>query len=497
MIIIRNADILVSAHDGSRRAERGDIVIDGDRIVSVGPCADNQHAGREIDASGMLAMPGLINGHFHSSANLQKGAVANTPLELFMLFEVPPFMDRRGSARSAYVRTMLGALEMLKQGVTAVHDDVFYVPSPSEAEIDAVMGAYRDSGMRATVTIDHPNVVEYHKYPYLDELLTPALRRAMDETPLLPEVELLALYRWFLDKWHMAEGGRLRVAMSCSAPQRVTRTYLQALSDLSRSREVPHNIHLLETRLQRVHGIERLGQSLVQYVREAGVLDRRTLAIHAIWIDDRDIETLAESGCTVAHNPVCNLKLGSGIMPFRRLRRAGVPIALGTDEAIGDDGVNFWTVMKIAGMIHNITDPEYRHWPKESEILDAATSGGARGMLQEDEIGCLKAGAQADIVLLNKNTLSLTPLNNLQHQLVYCENGSSVRTVLVAGKVVVENGKVLTIDEEALKAEARGLAAEVAKYHEASHAAADRLAPFYREMYLKSLKRDVGFSRWA
>lgn len=497
MIVIRNAEIL-SIRASGPGVTRGDIIIEGSKIVSVGPPAPQDlRPEKEIDATGMLVMPGLINGHFHSSGNLMKGTVPNLPLELFMLYEVPPLKHGRGLARASYVRTMLGAVEMLKQGITAVHDDAFYVPTPTETDIDAVMCAYRDSGIRATVAIDHPNVVEYSKYPFLADILTPEMRRKMDEAPLMREDELLALYQWYLDKWHMAENGRLRVAMSCSAPQRVTPSYLQGLSELSRKHNVPHNIHLLETRLQRVFGQEKYGKSLIQYINDIGVLDRRTLAIHSIWVDDHDIETLAGSGCTVAHNPVCNLKIGSGIMPFRKLRNAGIPIALGNDEAIGDDGVNLWTVMKVAGLIHNVTDTEYRNWPKENEILEAATWGGARGMLQENEIGELAVGSQADVVLLDLNSLAMTPLNNLKHQLVYCENGSSVRTVIVAGKVAVENGKVCTVDEEELKAEARALAAEAAEYHEESRNAASQLAPYYREMYLKSLEKDVGFSRWA
>lgn len=497
MIVIRNANILANMAAGSAPV-RGDIIIKDDKIVSVGeaPSADLRPE-REIDASGMLAMPGLINGHFHSSGNLLKGSVPNLPLELFMLYEVPPLQQAKDMARVAYIRTMLGAVEMLKQGITAVHDDAYYVPVPTHADIDAVMSAYRDSGLRATVAIDHPNVVEYSKYPFLADLLTPELRGRMDEAPLMGDEELLALYRWYLDKWHMTEGGRLRVAMSCSAPQRVTPRYLQALGELSRNRNVPYNIHLLETRLQRVLGQEKYGKSLIQYVKEMGVLDRRTLAIHAIWVDEDDVRALAESGCTVAHNPLCNLKVGSGIMPFRKLRNAGIPLALGNDEAIGDDGINLWTVMKVGGLIHNVTDPEYLNWPKEHEILEAATVGGARGMLQENEIGHLSAGAQADIVLLDLNTLAMTPLNNLKHQLVYCENGSSIRTVIVAGKLVVEDGKVRTVDEEALKAEARALVAETSAYNEESRVAADQLAPYYRAMYLQSLERDVGFSRWA
>src|SRR5206468_6835681 len=123
-------------------------------------------------------------------------------------------------------------------------------------------------------------------------------------------------------------------------------TYLQALSELSARHDIPHNMHILETRLQRVFGDEVLGRSLVRYADDLGVLDERAMVIHAIWIDDDDVDLLAASGCSVAHNPISNLKLGSGVMPWRALHDAGVPIALGTDEATADDGINMWSVLK-------------------------------------------------------------------------------------------------------------------------------------------------------
>ena len=497
-LIVKNVHVL-SLDDDDTEFEAADIVVAEGLIERIGPgAAGGVDAGETevIDGRGLLAMPGLVNGHFHSPGNFMKGAVAPTPLELFMLYEVPPLMDEPVSSRFAYVRTMLGIMEMLKQGITSVHDDAFYIPIPTEGEIDSVMQAYADGGLRATVTLDQPNVVEYDKYPFLEGLVTEDVRRRMRAAPRMSGDALIDCYRGFIDKWHDAAGGRLRCGVSCSAPQRVTPEYFQALGELSREHDIPFNMHILETRLQRVLGQEKYGKSLIRYASELGALDERALVIHAIWIDDDDVRILRDSGCSVAHNPISNLKLGSGVMPFRRLRDAGINICLGNDEASVDDGIKLWTVLKVAGLIHNITDPEYRNWPVPAELLNAVTSGGATAMRLGGKVGSLAPGWVADMTLLDLNTLAFTPLNDLRHQLVYCENGTSVTTVIVGGRVVVREGRILTIDEEALKAEARDLAKEFKAFMEQSDSAARELDECYRRMYLKAVATPVPMQRW-
>jgi cytosine/adenosine deaminase-related metal-dependent hydrolase len=359
------------------------------------------------------------------------------------------------------------------------------------------MRAYADSGIRATVSINNPNKVEHSKYPFLKDLLPAEVVARMDAVRHWSAAEVTDLYRWFHGAWHGAAGGRLRIAVSNSAPQRVSDDYFGALSDFSRTHDLPFDIHMLETRLQRVFGQEVWGKSLVRQVHDLGFLDERMLVIHAIWVDEADMELLAASGCTVAHNPVCNLKLGSGVMPFRRLARHGIPIALGTDERNTDDTTNVWGAMKTAGLIHKIAEPDYRDWPTATEVLACATSGSARGMRLEGTIGQLAVGMQADLILVDLDTLPFTPLNNLQRQLVFCENGSSVRMTMVAGEVVVEDGVVKSVDEAALRAEVRELSAEFADNMRATEVAAGALEPYYREMYMRALKVPVGMERRA
>ena len=178
-LLIRGARVL-ALDESDREWPRADIAIDAGVIRAIGhEAAASRRFDRVIEAEGLLAMPGLINGHFHSSGNLMKGCLPGLPLEIFMLYEVPPLAASGDEARLAYVRTLLGAMEMLARGITAVHDDAYHVPIARREVIDAIMEAYRDAGIRATLAIDQPNVVEYEKFPFLAEILPPAERRAM------------------------------------------------------------------------------------------------------------------------------------------------------------------------------------------------------------------------------------------------------------------------------------------------------------------------------
>jgi 5-methylthioadenosine/S-adenosylhomocysteine deaminase len=498
--IIRGVRVL-TMDAASADLPQATVTIENDTIVAVDAGADvprsspSDETVREINAAGHLLMPGLVNAHFHSSANHLKGSFDSLPLEIFMLFETPAD-GTRDDARAAYVSTLLGAVEMLKCGVTTVLDDAFFVPSPSPTAIDAIMQAYLDSGMRASLALDQPNVPEIDKLPFLDELLPPdLLARAHAPAPMDAD-GLLDCYRHLLERWHGAACGRLRAAVSCSAPQRVTAEYFRELDALSRRHDLSFFVHMLETKVQRVLGEERYGRSLVRYVEDLGLLSDRMNIIHAIWVDEYDMDLIAASGAVIAHNPISNLRLGSGVMPFRELVKRGIPVCLGTDEAITDDSINMWNVAKLAGLIHNLKGGDYEQWPKATEILRCLIHGGARAMRLPNPIGQVAVGHQADLILVDLDTLPFTPLNDLSRQLVYCEQGTSVRMTMVAGRVVYENGAVIGLDEPALRAEARDLAAKRVAADASEADGAARWLPFYREMYLKAATRDVGMQRW-
>ncbi len=207
--IIRGARVLTMDPAGTELAQ-ATVTIEDDTIVAVeaggGRPAGRGDAAREVDAAGHLLMPGLVNGHFHSSVNHLKGALESLPLEIFMLFETPAD-GVRDDPRAAYVWTLLGAVEMLKSGVTTVLDDAFFVPAPSPAAIDAIMQAYADSGMRASLALDQPNVPEIDKLPFLKDLLPPDLLARASAAPPMDAKAVLDCYRHLIERWHGSEGG--------------------------------------------------------------------------------------------------------------------------------------------------------------------------------------------------------------------------------------------------------------------------------------------------
>jgi 5-methylthioadenosine/S-adenosylhomocysteine deaminase len=453
-------------------------------------------ADRLIQGEGLLAIPGLVNAHLHSSGHFSRGFVDNLPLELFMLWELPP-LEAVPSPPTLYRAMVLsGAVEMLRSGITSVMDDPIYTPAATGDAIDAVMAAYRDVGLRATVSIYQPNRTEYDWMPYLPQLLPPDLRRRLGEQSHPSTAQIMHTYRSFFERWHGAERGRLRCAASCSAPQRATDDYLIGLHGLAAAEAAPLVMHIYESKVQRVAGQLAYGGSLVRHVRDLGVLDERTAVVHAVWIDDQDISDLAEASSTVIHSPSGNLRCGSGVMPYRGLARAGVPVALCTDEATVEDTCSLWSVGRLAAQLHKIADPDYRTWPTAEEIFRAMTEGGARAMGLSGEIGVLREGARADIVLIDLATSTYTPMVSLPRHLVYGEDGRSIRMVMVDGEIVVQDGRVLTVNEESILAEARELMSSWLAALGPAGRWADRLRPYVEEMYSRCARFDVGFSRW-
>ncbi len=227
-----------------------------------------------------------------------------------MLYESPADPALRPTPREAYLRTMLGALEMLRTGTTSVQDDAFLMPTPEPDVIDAVMQAYADSGIRATVALDQPELPDTDKLPFLDGLdgLAPAVAAALRAPATAAASELLDAYDHLVGTWHGAAGGRLSAAVSISAPQRVSPEYWGALDDLSRTHDLPVFAHLLETRTQRALSVPGTGQdrfagrSLVRYADDLGLLNDRVNVIHAVWVDDDDLDRIAAAGAVVAHN---------------------------------------------------------------------------------------------------------------------------------------------------------------------------------------------------
>ncbi len=493
---------LYDAAAGSGMTGPTDLLVAGREIAAIGSAARSSATDETEIIQGCghhLIVPGLINAHFHSPANHLKGSLPSLPLELFMLYESPLDAELAPTPREVYLRTMLAAMEMLKTGTTSVQDDAFLMPHPSEEVIDAVMQAYADCGIRASVALDQPELAESAKLPYLGSIEDALLRRSLDSPAPMGRAELLEHYRYLIERWNGAHNGRLTAAVSVSAPQRVSAEYFEALNELSAKHSIPLFAHMLETKVQRALASEQprfQGRSLVEYTSDLGLLDERTNVIHAVWTSARDLQLIAEAGSTIAHNPVSNLRLGSGVAPYRMIKDLGIPVALGIDEAICDDSANMWGVVKMTGLIHNISGADSESWPSAAEVLQDLWEGGATSLLKAGSLGRVEPGYLADLAMLDLHTAAFTPLNDLRGQLVYCESGTSVRLTVVNGRIVFRDGALTGVDEESILDESRELFARKLPSIRRARDGAKAVHSQYQAIVAAAAAADLGMNRW-
>jgi cytosine/adenosine deaminase-related metal-dependent hydrolase len=462
--------------------ERADVLVDGELIADVVPsgASDPTAVDRVIDGTDLLLMPGMVNAHIHTEQNTFRGRYRGLPLEVLMLYAYPLTGAAPLDPEMIHLRTLLAGIESLKSGVTTILDDVMEVPHQGLDQLGSVFGAYQEIGMRANVSGHVINRPFFETIPYLEESLPERLREKFLRVPAIGLTDYMDFCAEAVSRFHGGGGGRLRYVVAPSGPQRCTEELLGTVADFSRAHGVPFHIHILETKVQRVTGTRLYGKSLIRLMADLGALHELTSIAHAIWIDDDDIGLIATSGASVAHNPVCNLRIGSGIAPLRALLNAGVNVALGTDGISSNDSCRLFDVMKAAGIVHTLSTDDYDEWPAATEILRAATRGGARAVGLDDQIGSIEVGKRADLVALDLCTSAFVPANDVANQLVYAENGSSVRLVMVDGEIVVEDGRCTKIDETAVLREARSRLGAYLRQHELVEDDARELEPYLR-----------------
>jgi 5-methylthioadenosine/S-adenosylhomocysteine deaminase len=493
-ILIKGATIVAMDGEHGARPFTGDVLVEGDRIAAVGEGLEARDA-EVIDGRNRLVMPGLVNAHAHSSQSLTRGRFRSMPLEVFMLYCVP--LDRAFSLppRLVYLRSLLLAMESLKSGVTFLLDDVHELPTQTMAQLEAVFDAYEEVGIRAGVSGAVINKPYLDTLPYTDEIFPEELRREFHSVDPPTTESYLEFAEEAVRRHHGRAGGRLRYVVAPSGPQRCTEDLLVAASEFAKRHDTPYHIHVLETKVQLVTAREFYGKSFVEYLHDLGALHERVTMAHTIWVTDDDIELMARSGCSIAHNPACNLRMGSGIAPLRKLLDAGVNVALGTDQLNGNDRGPIFDVMHLAGLVHNLTTWDYERWPTAAEVFRAATLGGAASAGLRDEIGAIAPGRKADLAILSMDSPRFVPFNDAVTHLVYAESGASVETVLVDGEIVVRDRKVTRVDEQAVLDEVRGRYPEYLAQQERMEAMSRELEPYFAEMYRRCVEREVELAR--
>jgi 5-methylthioadenosine/S-adenosylhomocysteine deaminase len=438
-LVISNARVLAI---GQPWPEAAHIVVRDGSIESLLPATDQVPlADHVLDAAGGVVMPGFVNGHAHNNELLMRGRFFGLPLEPYILYNSPRSPSRAGLApEDIYQRTLAACAEMLRNGVTSVADDVAH-PSLAEEDIEAVLRGYRDGGIRARVSISVQDLPWSHSLPYQgplgdDPLLTTALND--------PD-EAMQTYARVSASW-AEPGSRVGLMVSPSAPQRCSRQLMRRLVDFARDTGLPFHVHIQETLSQYVVGPALFqGRSMVRYMHENDFLGPETTIAHAIWVSDDDIARIAASGASVVHNPVSNLKLGSGIAPVRRLLDAGVNLALGTDGLTCNDALDMFETTKTAAVLSCIGSPEPATWLTPAEVLTMATIGGARASRLSD-VGALVPGAKADLVILDPISPAFVPRNDATAQAVFSARSRDVQHVVIDGRIVLRDGLCTTID---------------------------------------------------
>jgi len=470
-----------------------DVVVEDERIARVGGRVGDREGPfeRVIDASGRLVMPGLVNAHFHSYDRFHRGMWEELPLEIWLLY-VSPLFQPPLTDRGATVRSQLCAAEMLLSGTTACVDNM-QPPAPLAAEAFAPqIQAYLDVGLRVSVAPMIWNRPFTRTMPYLDTILPEVERERLDRTP--PAVNaILEFHARLVKDWDHREG-RVHVMLAPAAPQRCTDELLRAFAAASQTEGRAVHSHILETKVQAVTAREFYGKSMIAHLRDLGLLSSRLTVIHGVWLSRDDIAMLAEAGATVAHNPICNLKLRSGVAPVPQLLGAGVNVALGTDNPSANDSSNLFDSVKLAALLQNLDGPTPKSGSPARVALRMATAGGARSIGLAGETGAVEVGRRADFVVLDLDALGFLPLNDPVRQVVYCETGGAVRMVLVNGRVVVDEGRLTTVDLRALREEAIEIGRKVMADNRGVRERADRIRPYIEEMHRRAVAQDLGFS---
>lgn len=483
--LLSNALAIVPDPSGPA-SRRADVLISGSQIEAVLParsCAVT-HADETIDASRLLLAPGLVNGHLHSWDTFQKGCIENLPLEMAMAY-LRPRKPVVLSERQVYLRTMIVALEALRSGTTTVVDDMSLGQGMTRGQIDAALQAYEDSGLRVLMgfsMIDKPVV---DSYPFVDECFDTNLLEALRALPRPDGQALLALVRDLARSRH-PRSNRVGVLVAPSAPHRCSDEFLRQCSELANELDLPLVTHCQETRLQLVTAQEFYGRSLVAQLDHLGFLGPRASLIHATWLSRDDIARIRDRGASVQYNPYSNAVIGSGLAPVRECLEAGINVSMGSDGSGILFGNQMLNSLCFGATLSKIRSPDHTRWLSASEVLRAATEGGARAL--DLPIGRIESGRSADMVAYSLDTLAFTPLNDPIRQLVYAEKGAAIESVWIDGRRVIANGQIVTVNEAGLISEINSAHEELASQVFASN---DDAVPF-RDALLRITIKALG-----
>ncbi|ARV59949.1 amidohydrolase [Nostocales cyanobacterium HT-58-2] len=412
-------------------------VVDG-AIAAIAPSLEV--VGTPINGKNKLLLPGFFNAHTHSSEMWQRGVIPPLPLELWLahLYDFAPL-----DIEKVYLSALGTAVETLLSGGTSVVDHLVLIPGQELETIATAVRAYKEVGIRAFVS------------PLIqDESLTagiPSGESEQNHEPYFrPTQATLELMEEAVRQFHRPDEG-ISILVAPTGIQLCSDALFEGCIELSNQYNLCRHSHLLETKAQEKLAQEKYGCTAVEHLKRIGYLSDRTSLAHCVHLSDTDITILAETKSTVVHNPLSNLRLGSGIAPILKYRQAGVNVTFGCDGASSNDSQDLLEAIKIGSLLHNVTDLDYQQWITCRQAVEMASLGGAKGLNMADKLGSLTVGKEADLVLYDLTKLSLLPRTDPIGLLVLGRPTNVVESVWVNGKQIVADGKVTTIDVDELQ----------------------------------------------
>ena len=420
--------------DSGRRvlADAGIAVKDG-RIVAIDSRAairSQYSALQTVNAQGKLLVPGLINGHTHIPMVLFRGLADDLDLQEWLTKYIFPAEAKNVTEEFVRVGTRLGLAEMIRGGTTT-YCDMYYFE-------DAIADETEKAGVRGVLG---ETVIDF---PVADNKTF---------------AEALAYVERFVSRWKQSD--LIVPAIAPHAPYTVSEEHLKAARAFSDRTGAPIVTHISETKREVDDSVKAKGASPVNYLERIGFLNEKVIAAHMVWPQDGETEILKRRHVGVVHNPQSNMKLASGVSPVPRMMQEGLLVGLGTDGAASNNDLSMWEEMDTAAKLHKVftNDPKVI---SAEQAFALATIHGAEALHLEKEIGSLEVGKRADIVIIERDSLHQIPLYNIYSDLVYATKSTDVETVIINGRVVMRNRRLLTLNESAIKISARTFREKIA-----------------------------------
>ena len=402
------------------------IYIEGNRIAAIGNRPEGFSEEKVIDGTDRFAIPGLVNCHTHSYMSFMRNVADDLSFMDWLFGTIDP-IEQQMTDEDTYWGACLAILEMMKSGTTCFND--------MQMNIHQTTRAVKESGMRAVICrglVGSGN----------DEAGQMRLRQAYEERD------------------RAADCDRLTFLLGPHAPYTCDDAFMRIVSEEAKKNNMGVHVHLSESESEIEQILEKYHCTPIEMAEKNGLFDVPAIAAHCVQITDSDMDILKEKNVSVVTNPASNMKLGNGFAPVPKMLEKGINVCIGTDGAASNNSLNLFHEMSLLALIHKGV-AKTPQCISAKEVFRIATVNGAKALGLEKEIGTLEVGKKADIAILNLNTPSLTPRNNLIAGLSYSANGSEVETVIIDGKVTMENRKVLTMDEELVYKKIDGIIARM------------------------------------